>query len=263
MNTGLKGKSAIVCAASEGLGRAAAEALAAEGCRLVICSRRQEAIEAVASDLRHRYGTEVLAIQADLRQAPEIEKLVSVAVGTFGGLDVLVTNVGGPKPGVFDTLTDDDWSEAVTLLLMSAVRLTRAALPHMRKRGAGRIIHITSVAVKQPVAGLMLSNSVRAAVVGFSKTLSREVAKDKITVNCVAPGYTRTQRVVNLNEATAAREGKAVAEVEQRLLANIPAGRLGEPSELASLIVYLASDQAAYITGSVIAADGGSVAGLL
>ncbi len=263
MNTGLKGRAAIVCAASEGLGRAAAEALAAEGCRLAICSRRQDAIDRVASDLRQRYGTEVLAVQADLRNAPDIDRFVSSAVASLGSLDVLVTNVGGPKPGLFDSLTDDDWLEAVNLLLMSAVRLTRAALPHMRARGGGRIIHITSVAVKQPVAGLMLSNAVRAAVVGFSKTLSKEVAKDHITVNCVAPGYTRTQRVINLNDATAAREGKPLAEVEQRLLANIPAGRLGEPSELASLIAYLASDQAAYMTGSVVAVDGGSVAGIL
>ncbi len=263
MDTGLKGRAAIVCAASEGLGRAAAEALASEGCRLAICSRRQDAIDRVASDLRQRYDTEVLAVQADLRNAPDISRFVSSAVASLGGLDILVTNVGGPKPGLFDSLTDDDWLEAVNLLLMSAVRLTRAALPHMRARGGGRIIHITSVAVKQPVAGLMLSNAVRAAVVGFSKTLSREVAKDHITVNCVAPGYTRTQRVINLNDATAAREGKPLAEVEQRLLANIPAGRLGEPSELASLIAYLASDQAAYMTGSVVAVDGGSVAGIL
>ncbi len=263
MNTGLRGKVAIVCAASAGLGRAAAEALAAEGCRLAICSRRQDALDGVAADLQQRYQAEVLSIQADLREAAQITRLVSTAVEKFGGLDVMVTNVGGPKPGVFDALTDDDWLQAVELLLMSAVRLTREAIPHMRRRGGGRIIHITSVAVKQPVAGLMLSNSVRAAVVGFSKTLSKELARENITVNCVAPGYTRTQRVVDLNKATAQREGRPVEEVENRLLANIPAGRLGEPSELAGLIAYLASDQAAYITGSVIAVDGGSVAGLL
>ena len=263
MNTGLRDKIAIVCAASEGLGRAAAEALAAEGCRLAICSRRQDAVDAVAAELRQRFGADVLAVQADLRQASDITTFVDATIRKFGALDVMVTNVGGPKPGLFDTLTDDDWLEAVQLLLMSVVRLTRQALPHLRKRGGGRIIHITSLAVKQPVAGLMLSNSVRAAVVGFSKTLSRELAKENITVNCVAPGYTRTQRVVRLNEATAAREGKPVEEIEQRLLANIPAGRLGEPSELAGLICYLASDQAAYITGSVIQVDGGSVTGLL
>lgn len=263
MNTGLKDKVAIVCAASEGLGRAAAEALAAEGCRLAICSRRQDAVDRVAVELRQQYGVEVLAVQADLRQSAQVTALVDATVKTFGGLDVMVTNVGGPKPGLFETLSDEDWIDAVQLLLMSAVRLSREAIPHMRRRGGGRIIHITSVAVKQPVAGLMLSNAVRAAVVGFAKTLSREIAKENITVNCVAPGYTRTQRVVKLNEAGAQREGTSVEEVERRLIANIPVGRLGEPDELASLICYLASDKAAYITGSIIQVDGGSVAGLL
>lgn len=263
MNTGLTGKIAIVCAASEGLGRAAAEALAAEGCRLAICSRRQDAIDRVAADLRGHYGVDVLPVQADLRDAAQITSFVNATVKKFGGLDVMVTNVGGPKPGLFETLDDQDWLDAVQLLLMSAVRLSREAIPHMRKRGGGRIIHITSVAVKQPVAGLMLSNSVRAAVVGFAKTLSREIAKENITVNCVAPGYTRTQRVINLNEATAQREGRPVEEIEHRILGNIPMGRLGEPRELAGLICYLASDQAAYTTGSVIQVDGGSVAGLL
>jgi 3-oxoacyl-[acyl-carrier protein] reductase len=263
MNTGLKGKVAIVCAASEGLGRGAAQALAAEGCRLAICSRRQDAVEGVAAELRQAHGVDVLPVQADLRDAAQITSFVEAAVKRFGGLDVMVTNVGGPKPGLFEALSDQDWLDAVQLLLMSAVRLSREAIPHMRTRGGGRIIHITSVAVKQPVSGLMLSNAVRAAVVGFAKTLSREIAKDRITVNCVAPGYTRTQRVINLNQATATREGKSVEEVEQRILSNIPAGRLGEPRELASLICYLASDDAAYITGSVIQVDGGSVAGLL
>src|SRR5512138_1339785 len=159
MHTGLKGKIAIVCAASEGLGRAAAEALAAEGCRLAICSRRQDAVDAVAAELRQRFGADVLAVQADLRQASDITAFIDATIRKFGALDVMVTNVGGPKPGLFDTLTDDDWLEAVQLLLMSVVRLTRQALPHLRKRGGGRIIHITSLAVKQPVAGLMLSNS--------------------------------------------------------------------------------------------------------
>lgn len=263
METGLRGKVAIVCAASEGLGRAAAEALAAEGCRLAICSRRQEALDRVASEIRQRCGAEVLPVAADLTDPVQITSLVETTVASFGGLDVLVTNVGGPRPGLFETLTDDDWTDAVQLLLMSAVRLSREAIPRMRARGAGRIIHITSVAVKQPVPGLMLSNSVRAAVVGFAKTLSRELAGDHITVNCVAPGYTRTQRVIDLNRATAEREGKALDEIEHRLMANIPMGRLGDPGELASLICYLASDRAAYITGTLIQVDGGAVAGLL
>ncbi|HSL23031.1 MAG TPA: SDR family oxidoreductase [Vicinamibacterales bacterium] len=263
METGLKDKVAIVCAASEGLGRATADALAAEGCRLAICSRRAPAIEQAAAEIRRTHGVEVMPLAADLRHAADISRLVATAVEQFGGVDVLVTNVGGPKPGLFDALSDSDWYDAVDLLLMSAVRLCREVIPHMRKRGGGRIIHITSIAVKQPVAGLMLSNAVRAAVVGFSKTLSRELAADRITVNCVAPGYTRTARVTRLNEATAQREGKPVSDVEQRLLANIPAGRLGEPGELAALIAFLASARSGYITGSVVQVDGGSFAGLL
>jgi 3-oxoacyl-[acyl-carrier protein] reductase len=200
---------------------------------------------------------------SDVRSQPDVARVVSRTVEAYGDLAILVTNAGGPRPGLFETLADGDWYEAVDLLLMSAVRLSREAIPHMRKRGGGRIIHITSIAVKQPVSGLMLSNSVRAAVVGFSKTLSRELAQDRITVNCVAPGYTRTARVVRLNEAAAEREGQPLASIEHRLISQIPMGRLGEPGELADLIVFLASDLSGYVTGTVIQVDGGAVAGIL
>jgi 3-oxoacyl-[acyl-carrier protein] reductase len=263
MDTGLKGKVALVCAASDGLGRATADALAREGCRLAICSRREAAIQQAALEIAQKHGTEVLAVAADVRNGDDITRFVSRAAEQYGGADILVTNAGGPRPGLFDTLTDGDWYEAVDLLLMSAVRLSREAIPHMRRRGSGRIIHITSISVKQPVAGLMLSNAVRAAVVGFSKTLSRELAQDRITVNCVAPGYTRTARVVRLNEAAAEREGQSIAAIEQRLVSNIPMQRLGEPHELADLITFLASGSSAYLTGTVIQVDGGAVAGIL
>jgi 3-oxoacyl-[acyl-carrier protein] reductase len=263
MDTGLKGKAAIVCAASEGLGRAAAEALAAEGCRLAICSRREAAIRQAAAEIQGQTGSEVFPFAADLRSGDHIRQFVAAATGALGGLDVLVTNVGGPKPGTFDTLADGDWHEAVDLLLLSVVRLCREALPHLRQRGGGRIVHITSVAVKQPVPGLMLSNAVRAAVVGFSKTLARELAPEKITVNCVAPGHSRTARAIQLARATAEREGKPLEEIERRTVSNIPMGRLGEPRELADLIAFLASERSGYITGSVIQVDGGAVAGLL
>jgi 3-oxoacyl-[acyl-carrier protein] reductase len=262
MNTGLKGKIAIVCAASEGLGCAAASALAAEGCTLSICSRRKAAIEQAAAEIAREHSVDVLPVVADLRRGEDISRFVSRTVETYGGLDILVTNVGGPKPGLFDTLSDDDWYEAVDLLLMSVVRLSREAIPHMRTRGGGRIVHITSIATKQPVSGLMLSNAVRAAVMGFSKTLSRELAAHNITVNCVAPGYTRTARIVRLNEAAAEREGQPLSAIEQRLVSNIPMGRLGEPRELADLITYLASDRSGYLTGTVIQVDGGAISGL-
>lgn len=263
MDLGLKGRAALVCAASEGLGRAAAQALAGEGCRVAICSRRDEEIQKAAAEIAGTTRGEVVPLVADLTRAEDIRSLVAAAIDAFGGLDVLVTNVGGPKPGVFDALSDTDWYEAVDLLLMSAVRLSREVIPHMRKRGGGRIVHITSVAVKQPVPGLMLSNSLRAAVVGFSKTLSRELARENITVNCVAPGYTRTARVAQLARATAEREGKPLDEIERRTMSAVPMARLGEPRELADLITFLASDRSSYTTGTVIQVDGGAVGGLL
>lgn len=262
MDLRLTGKSALVSAASQGLGRAAAEALAAEGCRVAICSRREDAIRRAAQEIARASGADVIPLTADVSRADDIERLVASAAAALGGLDVLVTNAGGPRPGTFDALSDADWYDAVDLLLMSAVRLSREAIPHMRRRGGGRIILITSVAVKQPVPGLMLSNAVRTAVVGFSKTLARELAADGITVNCVAPGYTRTSRAIQLAEATAAREGRPVEEVERRTVANVPTGRLGEPRELADLIAFLASERSSYTTGTVIQVDGGAVAGL-
>lgn len=262
MDLGLKGKAALVCAASEGLGRAAAEALAADGCRVAVCSRREDAIRRAAEEIARAADAEVVPFAADLTDAEDIKRLVASAADAFGGLDILVTNAGGPKPGTFDALSDSDWYDAVDLLLMSAVRLSREVIPHMRRRGGGRIVHITSVAVKQPVAGLMLSNAVRTAVVGFSKTLARELAAERITVNCVAPGHTRTARVIQLAKAAAEREGVPVEEMERRTIATIPMRRLGEPRELGDLIAFLASERSGYTTGTVIQVDGGAVAGL-
>ena len=263
MDTGLKGKVALVTAASKGLGRAAALALASEGASLAICARGQAALRAAADGIRAATGAEVIAIDADVTRPDDITRTVCQAVDRFGGLDILVTNAGGPRSAPFEALTDQDWRHAVDLLLLSVVRLSAAVVPHMRRRGGGRIIHITSMSVKQPIDGLMLSNSIRAAVVGFAKTLSNELAADRILVNCVAPGYTRTDRVVELNAAVAAREGIPAAEVERRLLAKVPLGRLGEPRELADLIVFLASERSSYITGTTIPVDGGFLRGLM
>lgn len=260
---GLRGKVALVCAASQGLGRAAAHALSAGGASVAICSRRADAIEDAAAGLRRDTQADVAAFVADLTRPADPARVVEDTVSRFGRLDILVTNSGGPRSATFDALTDDDWSAAFESLLMSVVRLTRAALPHMRARGGGRIVHITSVTVKQPVDGLMLSNALRAAVVGFSKTLSVEVAGENILVNCVAPGFTRTERVTELTRTTAVRERTTAAAVEERIVKQIPAGRLGEPQELASLIAFLASDANGYITGTTIQVDGGYVRSLL
>jgi 3-oxoacyl-[acyl-carrier protein] reductase len=263
MDTGLKGKVALVCGASRGLGRAAAEALAAEGANLAIVARTQAALTAAGVEIGKASGVEILTLAADLSKGDEARRVVRDTARHFGGLDILVTNAGGPRAGTFDTLTEADYLHAVDLTFMSVVRMTMEAVPLMRKRGGGRIIHITSVTVKQPVDNLLLSNALRPAVVGFSKTLATELAPERILVNCVAPGYTRTERVVELNAANAAREGTSAAAIEQRLVAEIPMRRLGEPHELAAAIAFLASEKASYITGTTIQVDGGYVRSLL
>ena len=259
MNLGLDDKVALVCGASRGLGRAVAEELAAEGASVAVCSRDAERLAAAAAEI----GPGVLAVAADLAVPGEPTRAVEGVLERFGRLDVLVTNTGGPPAGTHDTLSLEDWDRATALLLRSVVELSAAALPGMKERGWGRILAVTSVAVKQPVDNLMLSNSLRAAVTGFAATLAREVAKDGITVNTILPGYTATERVTELNEANARREGVDPAEIQARLEASIPLGRLAEPSELAALAAFLASERAGYITGGAFAVDGGWLRGLL
>ena len=259
MNLGLEGKVALVCGASRGIGRAIAEELAAEGASLAVCSRDADRLGETAAAI----GPDVLAIQADLAVPGEPTRVVEAAVERFGRVDVLVANTGGPPAGTHDTLSLEDWDRATALLLRSTVELSTAVLPGMKEHGWGRILAVTSVAVKQPVDNLILSNSVRAAVTGFVATLAREVAADGITVNTVLPGYTATERVIELNQANAAREGVDPAEIQARLEASIPMGRLAEPEEFAALAVFLASERAGYITGSSIAVDGGWLRGLL
>lgn len=263
MQTDLQGKVALVCAASKGLGRAAARSLAGEGCRVAICARHADELARTAAAIAAETGAEVLPIAADVSKRADVARLVEATVRHFGGLDILVTNAGGPTSGVFDTLTEDDWRAAVNLTFLSVVLLCMEAVPHLRRRGGGRIINITSISVKQPIDGLMLSNALRAAVAGFSKTLANELGRDGILVNCVAPGYTRTDRVTEVTAATAVREGVEPAEVEARLVRNVPLGRLGEPRELGNLVTFLASARGSYITGTTIPVDGGFVKGLL
>jgi 3-oxoacyl-[acyl-carrier protein] reductase len=259
VNLGLEGKVALVCGASRGLGRAIAAELAAEDTTLVICSRDAGRLGAAAAEL----GPDVLAVPADLSVAGEPTRVVEATLERFGRLDVLVANTGGPPAGSHDTLTLEDWDAATALLLRSTVELTAAALPGMKERGWGRVLVVTSVAVKQPVDNLILSNSLRAAVTGYAKTLSREVAMQGITVNTILPGYTATERVTDLNRANAEREGVEPEEIEARLEASIAMGRLAEPEEFAALAAFLASERASYITGAAIAVDGGWVRGLL
>jgi 3-oxoacyl-[acyl-carrier protein] reductase len=263
MELGLQNRVAIVAAASRGLGRACAFELAREGAAVVICARNQERLSATGKEIEATTGAEVLPLQVDLTDAEQIRDLADEALRCFGRVDVLVTNNGGPPAGYFDDMDDEAWLAAHQLTLLSAVRLIRAILPAMRARQWGRIINITSVSVKQPIDNLLLSNVYRPGVVGLAKTLSTQVAADGITINNVAPGYTRTDRVLELARARAADEGKTVDEVIAGTAASWPMKRMGEPEELAALVAFLASERAGYITGTTIAVDGGTVQGLM
>ena len=263
MDLGLKGRIAAVYGASRGLGRAAAEALAAEGARVAVIARHEATVAEAAAAIAQQTGCEVIPIACDVSRPDDARRSVQEVARRFGGLDILVNNSGGPRAGSFDTLSERDYADAVELLFLSVVRTCLEAVPLMRRRGGGRIINVTSVTVKQPEQNLLLSNAVRPAVVGFAKSLALELAADRITVNCVAPGYTRTERVVELNAANAAREGTTPDDIERRLVSSIPMRRLGEPRELAALIAFLASDQAGYITGTTLQVDGGYVKSLL
>lgn len=263
MNYGLQGKIALVTAASQGLGCASALQLAREGCDLAICSRNDRAITAAAEKIRRETGRKVLAVPADVRRAEDIQRLIDAAMTAYGRVDILVSNTGGPPPATFAEANDQMWQEAFENLLLSAVRLSRGVLPSMEKAGWGRIIYITSGSVKQPIPNLILSNSLRAAITGMAKTLSGEVARYGITVNCVAPGRISTERVKSLDEDKAHRTGTSPEEVQAAMAAAIPAGRYGTPEEFGSAVAFLASSAAAYITGTTLVVDGGSINTLL
>ena len=263
MDLGLAGKVALVGASSKGLGRAIAETLATEGASVSLCARNAEMLDTARDAIARVTETPVHAVAADLSTVAGIEQVVRSTFERFGRVDVLVTNNGGPPVGPLESHDWAAWQRAVDLTLRSAVELTRAVLPGMRERRWGRVIHVTSLTVKQPIDGLMLSTSIRAAVTGFSRTLANEVAADGITVNTILPGYMNTERVAELNQAIATREGVPVQTVEQRVMGQIPMRRIGEPRELAALAAFLASERASYITGQSILADGGWVRGLM
>lgn len=263
MDLQLKDKVALVAASSRGLGRAVAEALAAEGASLVLCAREASRIGQVAHEIAAEHGVRVIGVAADVSKPGDIAALMAAGLKEFGRIDVLVTNAAGPPAGTFATLPADAWPKAVALTLDSVVNLCRAVLPGMKERGWGRILAINSIAAKQPVENLMLSNSVRAAVTGFLRTLANEVAPHGITVNNLLPGYTKTERVVELADANAKAKGTTPASEFAKWEGEIPMGRLAEPREFAALAAFLASERASYITAQSIAVDGGWIKGLM
>lgn len=262
MDLGLKDRVALVAGSSRGLGRAIAEELAAEGANLVLCARGEGALREARAAVE-QLGVRAVSVAADLADPEHVERVVTAAQREFGRVDILVTNAGGPPAGPFESHGPEAWQSAVRLNLESALNLTRAVLPGMKERRWGRILHVTSIAVKQPVDGLILSNSVRAAVTGFARTLANEVAPWGITVNCLLPGYTRTDRLEELAQRNAESRGTTPEEARAQWEREIPMGRLGEPREFAALAAFLASERASYITGTSIQVDGGWVRSLL
>ncbi len=261
MDLELAGKVALVPASSQGLGRAVALALGREGASVAMCSRDQQSIEAAAKDVRAT-GADVMAMACDVTKADQIEALVSGTVGRFGGIDILVTNAGGPPAGTFDRFSDADWQAAFELTLMSSVRLIRAVLPSMRSRGGGAIVAMTSSSIKQPIPNLLLSNVMRSGVAAMIKTLADEVAGDGIRANTVVPGRIATQRIEQLDRANAERQGTDVETVRNQSLAQIPMSRYGEPEEFGDMVAFLVSPRASYITGATVQIDGGMIRSL-
>ncbi len=263
MDLGLTGKTALVCGASRGLGYAAALELAAEGANVVLCSRTEADIRAAAERINAATGARTASVAADVADPGSAPLLVRTALERFGALHVLVNNAGGPPPGRFESHGDTAWQKAFELNLLSAVRLIRECIPPMRAAGWGRIVNITSVAVKQPIDGLILSNSVRAGVIGLAKTLSNELARDNILINNVCPGFILTDRTRSLFESRARNEGRSPEEIRESVAASVPLGRLGEPRELGALVAFLCSERASYLTGTSIQVDGGLLKALM
>ncbi|MEW6051376.1 MAG: SDR family oxidoreductase [Candidatus Zixiibacteriota bacterium] len=254
MDLGIRGKKALVTGASSGLGAAAAMALAAEGVDVTINSRSKQRLEATAAKIHTATDRTVRCLVGDISVASDLKSLVQQC----GPVDILVSNAGGPPQGLFEDHPPETWLKAAELTLYSAINLTRALLPSMVQKRWGRLIYITSVAVLQPVDDLILSNTFRAGVTGFCKSISNTYAKHGITANCVCPGYTATERLSELAENRAAKSGKSAKEILDGLGQGVPAGRLGKPEELAAMIAFLSSEQAAYITGCSIPVDGGA-----
>ena len=263
MNLGLNNAVAVVAGASSGLGKAVASGLSGEGCKVSICSRNSENIVAASQEIENATGNPVLACPADVTKKEQIQSFIDTTVKNFGNINILVCNAGGPPATHFEETDEQLWDDSLTLNLKSAIRLTQSALPSMKKAGWGRIIFITSISVKSPIDGLILSNVTRAGVAGLSKTLAKELAQYNILVNTVCPGFISTQRTLDLARTLSEKQGKSPQEVEKSFVNDIPLNRMGTPEEFANMVVFLASDKSSYITGNAIQIDGGKYPGLL
>ena len=262
MDLGYAGKVALVAASSKGLGRATAEALAAEGAGVMISGRDEPTLKETAKEIREETGAEVAYSVADVGRAEDVEVLVSRTVERFGKLDSLVTNAGGPPAGGLESFTDKDWRKAFELNLMSVVRFIRAALPHLRESESPRVVNFTSSSIKQPIPNLLLSNVFRAAVLGLAKSLATELAPDGILVNTLGPGRIATDRLFSIDANAAQKQGVSEDEARRRSISQIPLGRYGEPEEFASVAAFLASPANTYVTGQALLVDGGMVKAL-
>jgi 3-oxoacyl-[acyl-carrier protein] reductase len=263
VDLGLKDRVALVAASSQGLGKAVAMGLAKEGAKLALCARNPKPLMAAAEEINAATNAELFATNMDVTDEESVKEFVAKVTQRFGRIDICVTNAGGPPAKPFDATTTEEWRRAIDLNLMSTLFLARAVLPGMRERRWGRLITITSLTVKQPIDGLILSNSVRAAVVGLVKSLSNEYAPHNVLVNNVCPGYTATDRLGELSSTLAKSAGVEQSEIEKRWTTQIPLGRLARPDEFADAVVFLASERASYITGQSLSIDGGFAKGLL
>ena len=262
MDLGIKGRVAVVAASSQGIGLATAEAFAAEGCQVAMCARNWERLQAAAEKIRNEHPAEVVAEAVDVTNRAAVSRFVATVVAKFGSVDICVTNAGGPPAKGFLAASPEDWQQAIAANFLSTVHFAREVIPLMQRQKWGRIITITSITTKQPVNDLVLSNAVRAAVVGLVKSLANEFGKDGILVNNVGPGFTATERLKELAKARSAATGKSEQEFLEAWAADAPLKRLGEPRELAETIVWLASERASYITGQTVLVDGGMYKGL-
>jgi len=263
MNLDLDKKRAFIAGSSRGLGFAAARELALEGCQITLNGRGKKALQQAAEKLAEETGAEVHTAAGDVSLPDKPAELIEQAAARMGGLDLLVTNSGGPPSAAFENISDDTWQQAVDLTFLSHVRLIRAALPHLKESEAASVLTVTSYSVKQPIPNLVLSNSVRAATVGLTKTLALELGADGIRFNSILPGWTRTERVVELMTDRAENKGTAVEEEFTRQAADTPLGRMAEPEEFGKTAAFLLSPAASYITGVMLTVDGGAYKGTL